>query len=100
MDSHTGGAPDMSKKVAMDHTIIYEHPGVPEDRVTSVKFSQKVPEKLRRRKFIASKWKEPMINGDMYISVENLNLPAKYDSDGYQYMKRSMTHPSALLGAV
>lgn len=72
MDSHGGGAPNLNKIVSMDHTLIYEYPGLADRVVNNLNFSQEVLEVLRRRNYIATKWKYSLVNGDMYINFETL----------------------------
>lgn len=88
MDSHTGGAPDLTEKVKMDHTIILNHSGLNESKVPKLKFSQDVPEILKRRKFVAYKYKESLINGDLYVSLSELGKSSDEDYSAYEMIKR------------
>ena len=93
MDSHTGGAPNLKEHVSVDHTLIVDFPGLSEERVKKVEFSQDVPEVLKRRKFVSTKWKKSMINGDMYIDLGELNSKSKDASDVFSFFMRKSNHP-------
>jgi len=93
MDSHTGGAPNLNEDVSVDHTLIIEHIGLKEGETTKVKFSQDVPEKLRRRKFVSTKWKGRMKNGDMYININLLKEKTDDAGSSHRMFKRANSHP-------
>jgi len=79
----------------MDHTLIYEYPGLA-DRVTNnVEFSQDVPEILKRRNYVATKWDKSLPNGDMYINFETLKKHAKDKTFCYDGFKRQLSHLEA-----
>lgn len=93
MDSHSGGAPSFIHPIKMDHTLIYEYPGLT-DRVTNnVEFSQEVPEILKRRNYVATKWDSTLPNGDMYISLDELKKRASDKKFCYDGFKRQLSHP-------
>ncbi len=96
MDSHTGGAPSLNSNVQVDHTLITEYPGVSENMIGKVKFSQEVPEILKRRKFVSTKWKQEMINGDMYIDIGELNSKSDSLNDIFSFFMRKSTHPNLI----
>lgn len=94
MDSHTGGAPDLKEMVEMDHTLMYEYPGLLDRVVQNVKFRQEVPELLKRRNYVSTKWDTLFENGDMYLNLEELNKPTKEHELIYNSFKRLAYHPS------
>lgn len=94
MDSHTGGAPDLNEDVDMDHTIIVDHIGL-EKFVPNVNFSQEVPEILKRRKFVALKFKSKFKNGDMYLSLDRLNIKTEDNSESFSIIKRRSDYPGS-----
>jgi len=96
MDSHTGEAPNLNEDVRVDHTLILEHTGLKEGNIRSVKFSQDVPEKLRRRKFVSTKWKGRMKNGDMYININLLKEKTDDAGSSYRMFKRGNSHPEEI----
>lgn len=95
MDSHSGGAPSFIHPINMDHTLIYEYPGLV-DRVTNnVNFTQEVPEVLKRRNYVSTKWDNSLPNGDMYISLDALKERASDQKFCYDGFKRQLSHPEA-----
>lgn len=100
MDSHTGGAPNLNEEVPVDHTLIIEHVGLKEERTSKVKFSQDVPETLKRRKFVSTKWKGRMKNGDMYINIKSLNEKTDDSGSSYKMFKRANSHPEEIAATV
>ena len=99
MDCHTGGAPDLNEKITMEHSLIYEYPGLTDRIVQNVKFSQKVPQKFMRRNYVSTKWKERMQNGDMYLHLPTLYKRASDKKLCYGAFKRSAVHPGELMPA-
>jgi len=93
MDGHNGGAPDLTGQVSVDHTLIVDFPGLEEDMVRKVKFEQEVPEVLKRRKFVSTKWKQSMRNGDMYVDLGELTRKSKDASEAYSFFMRKASHP-------
>ncbi len=99
MDSHGGGAPNLVGEVKMDHTLIYEYPGLADRVVNNVKFSQEVPEVLKRRNYVATKWEKSLINADMYINFETLQKYANDKTFCYDGFKRLTSHPESKIFA-
>jgi hypothetical protein len=61
--------------------------------VRKVKFEQEVPEVLKRRKFVSTKWKQSMRNGDMYVDLGELTRKNKDASEAYSFFMRKASHP-------
>jgi len=99
MDSHDGQAPDFIHPVDMDHSLMYEYPGLADRVVHNMKFDQKVPEILKRRNYVSTKWNTEdtgkQINGDMYLHIPSLERYAKDREFCYEGFTRSLTHPGA-----
>lgn len=76
MDGHDGEAPDMDALVKMDHTFIYEHTGLMEEDkyiFKHIHLKDEVPEFLQNRKFRSVSYNSKHINGDTFLSVEQMN---------------------------
>lgn len=97
MDCHTGGAPDLKADVKMDHTLMFDYPGLEGKWVPKVKFKQEIPEKLKRRSFISTKWKNKMKNGDMYMNVSNLEKVSSDVENLDKLLKRATSHPGQVI---
>lgn len=97
MDSHDGQAPDMIHPVDMDHSLMYEYPGLRDRVVHNMKFTQEVPEILKRRNYVSTKWDdketEKQLNGDMYLHVPSLEKYAQDKEFCYEGFTRSISHP-------
>lgn len=104
MDSHTGGAPKLGELVEIDHTLIYEYPGLRKPVVRNMKFSQDVPELLKRRNYVSTKWgedyRQKLPNGDMYIHVPSLEKLADDRKFCYEGFNRTPVHPGKTVTAV
>lgn len=80
VDAHDGKAPNVSARVGVDHTFIFEHTGkfqVDESKMEnivmdSVRLDDHVPEFLRSRKYRYVMVKGVMRNGDTYISLPQM----------------------------
>lgn len=97
MDSHDGGAPNLSEKVKMDHSLMYEYPGLTDRIVNNMEFTQIVPEILKRRNYVSTKWDNEYLNGDMYLNIELLKKRTDSRSLCYDGFKRFASHPEANL---
>jgi hypothetical protein len=97
MDSHDGSAPNLSEKVKMEHSLMYEYPGLTDRIVNNMDFTQGVPEILKRRNYVSTKWDKEYLNGDMYMSLEILNKRTDSRSLCYDGFKRFSSHPEANL---
>jgi len=77
LDAHDGGAPDLTKSVRADHTIIFEHTGKMNDNQTyymeSVKLDAPVPEFLQERKYRLAHMNGHVKNGDTFIKISEMN---------------------------
>lgn len=95
MDSHDGGAPNLEANVSMDHSLMYDYPGLVDRVVHNVDFSQKVPQKLMRRNYVSTKWDDRIINGDFYLHLPTLHKQTNNKEGCYQAFKRSAVFPEA-----
>ncbi len=93
MDSHTGGAPDLTEKVKMDHTLILDQKGLKESLVSVVNFSQELPEILKRRKYVAHQLKQNFPNGDIYYNLSEIEMETDHKGHCFSHMKKQSTHP-------
>lgn len=96
MDSHTGGAPDLNARVSLDHTLITEQYGLQGFNIKDVKFKQEVPEILKRRKYVSSKFNTTLPNGDIYINRNELDKESTIRGDFFDNIKRTPVHPGKL----
>lgn len=67
MDSHTGGAPDLTKNVRVDHFLISEY-----NKFPHFEFEEnKVPDILKNKHFFGNFEKGRELNGDWYLNTES-----------------------------
>lgn len=93
MDSHTGGAPDLNEDVRMDHALILDQRGLDESKVSAVKFSQELPEILKRRKYVTHQLKLALPNGDIYYNLSTIEDKTDFAGNCFQRMKKQPKHP-------
>lgn len=76
LDAHDGGAPNLSRLVNTDHTIIFEHTGIKneEDYIKQdVVLKKDVPEFLQHRKYRFTYMNGMTKNGDTFIRISEMN---------------------------
>jgi hypothetical protein len=77
LDAHDGEAPDLTKSVRTDHTIIFEHTGYRNVEQTyymeSIKLDAPVPEFLQERKYRLAHMNGLAKNGDTFIKISEMN---------------------------
>lgn len=75
MDAHTGGAPKLTEKVDMSHTLVYEHTGVVEGKLymDSVELNlPDMPNFLNKRRYRTLELNGSFNNGDIFIKKSDV----------------------------
>ncbi len=99
LDAHLGRAPDLSQKVAVDHTVIFGSTETP--RGATVRFNKAVPSHIYPfipNRVVGKSFKTVMSNGDFTVPLERLTNISARNSSADVKISRSLP-PGAMSNA-